>query len=47
MEVPLAWRPAMHKIIKKATSPIGAFIVGFVVSLFLLPCTSGPYITIL
>lgn len=47
MEVPLAWRPAMHKVIKKATSPLGAFIVGFFVSLFLLPCTSGPYITIL
>jgi len=47
MEVPLAWRPAMHKVIKKAASPLWAFIVGFLVSLFLLPCTSGPYITIL
>ena len=47
MEVPLAWRPAMHKIIKRATSPIWAFVVWFLVSLFLLPCTSGPYITIL
>ena len=47
MEVPLARRPTMHKVIKKATSPIWAFIVWFLVSLFLLPCTSGPYITIL
>ena len=47
MEVPLARRPTMHKIIKKATSPIWAFVVWFLVSLFLLPCTSGPYITIL
>jgi len=47
MEVPLARRPAMHKVIKKATSPIWAFVVWFLVSLFLLPCTSGPYITIL
>ena len=47
MEVPLAWRPAMHKIIKWATSPIWAFLIWFVVSMFLLPCTSGPYITIL
>ncbi len=47
MEVPLSRRPTMHKIIKKATSPIWAFIVWFIVSLFLLPCTSGPYITIL
>lgn len=47
MEVPLAWRPKMQKIIKKVTSPLWAFVVWFVVSLFLLPCTSGPYITIL
>ena len=47
MEVPLARRPKLHKVIKKATSPIWAFIVWFLVSLFLLPCTSGPYITIL
>jgi len=47
MEVPLARRPAMHRIIKRATSPVWAFIVWFLVSLFLLPCTSGPYITIL
>jgi cytochrome c biogenesis protein CcdA len=25
----------------------GAFLIGFVVSLFLLPCTSGPHIVIL
>lgn len=47
MEVPLAWRPKMQKIIKKVTSPIWAFVVWFIVSLFLLPCTSWPYITIL
>ena len=47
MEVPLARRPALHKVIKRATSPFGAFVVWFLVSLFLLPCTSGPYITIL
>lgn len=47
MEVPLARRPAMHRIIKKATSPVWAFVIWFLVSLFLLPCTSGPYITIL
>ena len=47
MEVPLARRPTMHKVIKRATSPIWAFVVWFLVSLFLLPCTSGPYITIL
>ena len=47
MEVPLSWRPAMKKIIDRAVSPFGAFIVWFIVSLFLLPCTSGPYFTIL
>jgi len=43
MEVPLGWRPKMKSIINSATSPFGAFFVGLVVSLFLLPCTSGPY----
>ncbi|HKL44002.1 MAG TPA: cytochrome c biogenesis protein [Candidatus Absconditabacterales bacterium] len=47
MEVPLSRRPRMQKFIKSAVSPIGAFITGFIVSLFLLPCTSGPYFTIL
>lgn len=47
MEVPLAWRPKMQKVIKWAVSPLWAFVVGFLVSLFLLPCTSGPYFTIL
>lgn len=47
MEVPLSWRPAMKKLLKSATSPWGAFLVGFAVSLFELPCTGGPYIVIL
>ena len=47
MEVPLSWRPKMQKIIKWAVSPIWAFIVWFLVSLFLLPCTSWPYFTVL
>ena len=47
MEVPLSWRPALQKLIKGVTSVPGAFLIGFVVSLFLLPCTSGPYIVIL
>ena len=29
------------------TNPIGAFLIGLLVSLFLLPCTSGPYAVIL
>jgi cytochrome c biogenesis protein CcdA len=47
MEVPLTWRPALKRLIGGATSIPGAFLIGFVVSLFLLPCTSGPYIVIL
>lgn len=47
MEVPFARRPKMQSIIDKVSSPRWAFIVGIVVSLFLLPCSSGPYFTIL
>lgn len=47
MEVPMSWRPKLKNLIKSITSIPGAFLIGFVVSLFLLPCTSGPYIVIL
>ncbi len=47
MEVPQSWRPKMKTLIKGVTSVPGAFLIGFLVSLFLLPCTSGPYIVIL
>jgi len=47
MEVPLSWRPKLKSLIHSVTSPAGAFSIGFLVSLFLLPCTSGPYIVIL
>ncbi len=47
MEVPLKWRPKMKALLKGITSVPGAFLIGFVISLFLLPCTSGPYIVIL
>jgi len=47
MEVPMSWRPKLKSLIKSVTSPQGAFFIGIVVSLFLLPCTSGPYIVIL
>lgn len=43
MEVPHSWRPNMKSILRKVTSPLGAAAAGLVVSLFLLPCTSGPY----
>lgn len=47
MEVPMSWRPRMKSFLKGVTSVPGAFLVGFLISLFLLPCTSGPYIVIL
>jgi cytochrome c biogenesis protein CcdA/glutaredoxin len=47
MEVPLRWRPKMKSLLRKVTSIPGAFLIGIIVSLFLLPCTSGPYIVIL
>ncbi len=43
-EMPLFLRPKVKKITQRATSPQGAFIIGFLVTLFLLPCTIGPYI---
>jgi cytochrome c biogenesis protein CcdA len=47
MEVPLNWRPKLKSLVKSITGPISAFLIGFLVSVFLLPCTSGPYIVIL
>lgn len=43
-EMPLYLRPRVKLIINKITSPAGAFLIGFIVTLFLLPCTIGPYI---
>jgi len=43
-EMPIFLRPKVKKLIKNITSPTGAFIIGFIVTLFLLPCTIGPYI---
>ena len=36
--------PRIEKIISKVTSPKGALLVGAFVTVFLLPCTIGPYI---
>lgn len=47
MEVPFSWRPKMMDLIERVSSPRWAFVVGILVSLFLLPCSSGPYFTIL
>ncbi len=43
-EMPLKWRPKAKKLISKATGPKSAFFVGIFVTVFLLPCTMGPYV---
>lgn len=43
-EMPLFLRPIAKKTINEITSVKGAFFIGFIVTLFLLPCTMGPYI---
>jgi len=47
MEIPRSWRPTLKKMLGSVTSPLGAFFIGFLVCLFELPCTGGPYIFIL
>ncbi|CAA6824904.1 MAG: Cytochrome c biogenesis transmembrane protein, partial [uncultured Sulfurovum sp.] len=46
MEVPLSWRTRLKSLIGSIVNPVGAFFIGMLISLFLLPCTSGPYIVI-
>ncbi|MBL7141876.1 GAP family protein [Patescibacteria group bacterium] len=43
-EMPMFLRPKVKKIISSITSPVGAFVVGAFVTIFLLPCTIGPYV---
>ncbi len=47
MEVPRSWRPKMKEMVSRVTNPTGAFLIGLIISIFLLPCTSGPYVAIL
>ena len=47
IEVPDKWKPSVKKITASVVSIPGAFVVGLVDSLFLAPCTSGPYLVIL
>ncbi len=43
-EMPMSLRPTVKKITSGVTSPVGAVVVGALVTLFLLPCTIGPYL---
>lgn len=47
MEMPSFLKVQSRKYLEKIHSPLGAFFIGILISLFLLPCTGGPYLTIL
>jgi hypothetical protein len=42
--IPTGWRPRLGEALNRITSPWGAFVIGGLVTLFLLPCNIGPYI---
>ncbi|MDD1668776.1 MAG: hypothetical protein LUO97_03145 [Methanomicrobiales archaeon] len=42
--IPTGWKPRLGEALNTITSPWGAFVVGGLVTLFLLPCNIGPYI---
>ncbi len=42
--VPPGWKPRLGRALNRISSPWGAFVVGGLVTLFLLPCNIGPYI---
>lgn len=44
IEIPLKWRNKLLSVIMQATSPVGAFVAGSLVTMFELPCTGGPYL---
>jgi cytochrome c biogenesis protein CcdA len=41
-EMPIWMRSKAKRIIEKITSPVGAFLTGFIITLFLGPCTMAP-----
>ncbi|VVB83772.1 Thiol:disulfide interchange protein DsbD [uncultured archaeon] len=41
-EMPIWMRTKAKRIIQKITSPLGAFLIGFIITLFLSPCTMTP-----
>jgi len=42
--IPKGWKGTLKRLLDRVSSPAGAFLIGAVVTLFLLPCTIGPYI---
>jgi cytochrome c biogenesis protein CcdA/glutaredoxin len=47
VEMPMFLRPLAKKLIKATTSLVFVFITAVILSLFLVPCSSGPYLLIL
>jgi len=43
-EIPRRWRPTLKNMLAKITKPIPAFLIGFIIIFFELPCTGGPYL---
>ena len=41
-EMPIWMRPKAKRFIEKINSPFGAFVTGFIITLFLSPCTMTP-----
>lgn len=42
--IPSGWKPRLGQLLNGITTPLGGFIVGALVTLFLLPCNIAPYI---
>lgn len=47
VEMPMFLRPYAKKVTSEATSPIGVIAAAIFCSLFLIPCSSGPYLLVL
>lgn len=47
VEIPMFLRPYMKKVLANATSIPGVAFAALICSLFLLPCSSGPYLMVL
>ena len=43
-EMPMGWRGKVKKMMLGITSARGAFLMGAFVTIFLMPCTMGPYL---
>jgi len=46
-ELPESWQPLIKRSTSRITPVLAASFIGLAASLFLLPCTSGPYIVII